>query len=162
MEELILIVGPTGAGKATAITTIADEPAVSTQALHCGRVELSAGRRIGLCALQANTESSYDLRSRALGIIVLVDGRAADARASAAHYVDQYRTHAGNHTLVVGVTQTGALSGRGLSVPTARLLQMRSSIPVLEVDVHDKLQMSILLRLVLDRAEASHTQCHAD
>lgn len=160
MEELILIVGPAGAGKTTAVTTVCDTPAGSTCAAH-GCFELPGGKPIGLCALAANTVPSHDLRSRASGIVVLVDGRAADAPVSVARYAAQYRTHVGNHTLVVGITQT-AVPGQGLSLRTARLLQMRSTIPIVEIDVHDKLQMSVLLRLLLDRAEAWRTQHLAD
>lgn len=160
MEHVILIVGPHGAGKTTAVKAASVSPVVSADSFDFGRFETPDGEEFGLFAVSAKDVVANGLRTLAVGVIVLIDGTARDATAALAQHLNPLQVHAWNHTLIVGVTHTDVAASPGID--TARLLHSRASVPIIEVDVRDRLQASILLQMLLARIAANRMREHAD
>ena len=162
MRPLVLIVGPAGAGKTTAVKAVSIHPVASADALDHGRFELPDGRKVCLCALPAQHLAVHDLRLQAVGVVVLCDGMAAGATSDLAHYVNRFRDQVNDHTLVVGITRTDSKGGAVLNSISTKLAQLGANIPVLEVDARDGLQVAILLRILMDRVAARWTRDRAE
>lgn len=130
MQLKILVTGPVGAGKTTAITTISDKAPITTDetatdrvaaikkrttvALDFGVVQLDGEDELHLYGTpgQARFDFMWDILSAgALGVLLLVDCTMPDATGEMRRFVRYFRTLILQTGLVVGLSHTDLLPG---------------------------------------------------
>ena len=180
-EHVILIAGPMGAGKTTAVralseievvstevanseTTIVDKP-TTTVALDYGEISLGEDERIRLYGAPGQDRFEFMWRilaDRADGLLLLVDNDGPDPLERFERYLEAFAPLVARSAVVVGITRMDVGGETRLGDYAARAAERGGAvpIPVLSVDPREREQMrTLLLALVASiemraRAEA--------
>ncbi len=160
--------GPVGAGKTTAIRTLADSEPVSTEmplsdgamgdkttttvALDFATVALDDGTPLFLYGLPGQDHFAY-MRAivvrGAIGVIVLLDGTDAAVARHAANWVRALREIDESLPLAIGVTHTERLSRFDVTAVRDAIRGLGDRVPIFTVDARDREQTTQLVRALL-------------
>lgn len=163
----IVVTGPVGAGKTTAIAAVSDIEPVTTDeaatdetaakkphttvALDFGLVHLDDGAEVHLYGTPGQERFDFMwelLVDGALGVVTLVDGTMPDAAGQLAAFVDAFDAY-GRRPVAVGVTHTDLVPGFDLE-PLHRTLEDRGiAAPVLSIDPRDPADVGLLIEALV-------------
>ena len=165
-EHVILVVGPMGAGKTTAIGTLSDidpvrtegvntdrgavDKATTTVALDYGEIALSRSEKIRLYGVPGQKRFDFMwsiLRQRAVGTIVLVKNDADDPLGDLIAFFEEFREIHERGGVVVGITHSD-LAPAPTTVEYQRLIAERyptAVAPVFTVDPRSREQLVVML-----------------
>ncbi len=124
-EHVVLVVGPMGAGKTTAIATLSDietvrteavnterdvvDKATTTVALDYGEIALGPSEKIRLYGVPGQKRFDFMwqiLKQRAVGMLVLVKNDAEDPRADLLAFFEEFKEIHDRGGVIVGITHT--------------------------------------------------------
>lgn len=124
-EHVILVVGPMGAGKTTAISALSDidtvrteamntergvvDKATTTVALDYGEISLGPGEKIRLYGVPGQKRFDFMwsiLKQRAVGMVVLIKNDAENPRQDLIDFFDEFHEIHERGGVVVGVTHS--------------------------------------------------------
>lgn len=164
----ILFVGPVGAGKTTAVSTLSDTEALNTDvavsdmtllkkaqttvALDYGVVTLDNGVRVHLYGAPGQQRFDFMwevLREGIHGLIVLIDNSRRSPLDDLSFYLNWHRKHAANRKAVIGVSFMDKSANPGLIEYRNYLRSERLNLPVLAVDTRKREDVSQLVRTLL-------------
>jgi len=160
--------GPVGAGKSTAIRSVADAEPVSTEmplvdgpmgekttttvALDFATVMLDDGPPLFVYGLpgQEHFEFMYPIVVEgALGVVILLNGSAPDLVAQCERWLKTMRDINAAMPLVIGVTQTDALPSFSIKPLREVIKRCGAPVPVFTIDARSKEETTQLVRALL-------------
>jgi len=173
-EHVILVAGPMGAGKTTAIRAVSETPVVSTEAVNTdratsdkdtttvaldyGEIRIDDEERIRLYGLPGQRRFEFMWRilvDRAIGMILLLDNSRPDPLADLAEYLEAFDGFLQRGSLVVGVTRHDHAGtpqlGEHIAVVAQRL--PGRSVPVLPLDPRDSAETRLALMSLIATIE---------
>jgi signal recognition particle receptor subunit beta len=170
IEHVILVAGPIGAGKSTAIGSISDIPVVTTESLGAvamdyGQVRLTDGELVRLYGVpgHARFDSTWStIEARAEGMVLLLDHAAHDPLADLDRFLDRFRALCRRHTVVIGITRTDVAAKLDIDAYYRRLHERHENIPIFEIDARDRTQVLVLVTTLADMVETHATYLGAD
>ena len=152
MDWSLLIIGPPGAGKTTALAALSDVGVTRAEnsALETGAVHLRVGALLKLVAAPAEPHLAtlWDaLLPSAAGIVVLLDASRPDPAADLAAYLAPLRERgaASGRPVVVGITHVDAVGSMAGQVSMPALSCSGCSLPVFDVDAREPRDMRLRL-----------------
>lgn len=159
----LLLVGPKGVGKSTAIECITDQLTFLRAAsrnvdtamavpLTAGQVTLPSQQVARLYAVPGQDCADYRLAllaRNADGIAFLVDHRAQNALQQLASYLDRFTGHLSQCSAVVGVTHIEHIPGKPLERYHRLLAQRGVTYPVFPVDAREPDDVLLLIQALL-------------
>jgi uncharacterized protein len=165
----LIVIGPSGAGKTTAIRVVSETPPVNTDlrdprsgqssattvALDYGEVSLSDGNVVLLYGTPGDPRFDFMspiLSNRAFGGIVLLDHTRPERLHDLAFCLDALHGHIATDKLVVGVGRTGAEGAQSLTDYAHALSERGLDLPVVRVDVRRHDDVMYLIELALSPA----------
>ncbi|MBB5206916.1 GTP-binding protein [Chiayiivirga flava] len=173
VEHVILVAGPMGVGKTTAIGALSEIPVVRTEAtntdlarnakatttvaLDYGEITLDGGDKVRLYGVPGQERFEFMwriLQKRALGMMLLVDDSAASPHDDLAHFLDVFADLCRRDAVVIGVTRGGARGVAGVEAYHGVLRRRGQMLPLFEVDARDAGQMMLLLSTLVAMADA--------
>ncbi len=171
----LILVGPVGAGKTTAVRTMVDSDMVCTDeratdmtrqwkesttvALDYGAVRPWPGHKVHLYGLPGQERFRFMWEILILGgdaVVVLVDNSRPAPLHDLRFYVEHFRPFAERERMTVAITKRDlAPSGPGVEEYRDALARLSAGerVPVLEVDVRCQRQMAALVRHTVERLE---------
>lgn len=169
----IIITGPVGAGKTTAINAISDTPVISTEqqatddtkkrketttvAMDYGMMQLEQ-ENIHLYGTPGQQRFNFMweiLVENAIGIVILVDSANQDPLGDLGFFLSSFSQFIKNKAIVVGVTRTD-LPGKHNLQDYHRLLKEHAfNPPVFEVDARKKNEICMLVQALLFSVDQS-------
>lgn len=168
----IVLAGPVGAGKTTAIRSLADSPPVSTEmpmvgggirdkttttvALDFASIVLDDGSPILLYGLPGQDHFDFMrpiLLRDAFAAILLLNGAEPDVGAQCADWLKSIRACSDDMAIVVGITQTELSPSFSMESVRAPLRAAGLRLPVFTVDARNRAQMAQLIRALLVSVE---------
>lgn len=177
-EHVILVAGPMGAGKTTAIRSLSEIEVVSTEAANTDREtadkatttvaldygEITVGEDDKVRMYGVPGQNRFDfmwsiLQERAMGLILLVNADAPEPHILVGEHLGAFVDLARRGGLVIGVTRSD-LGPKGLVDRLhgiAEALLPERATPVFEVDARDEQQMNTLLMALIADIEARET-----
>lgn len=172
-EYVVLVAGPMGAGKTTAIATLSEIPVVSTDAVNTdlgrnakatttvaldyGEITLGDGDKVRLYGVPGQERFDFMwriLERRALGLLLLVDGAAADPLGDLDYYLTAFRSLAQRGAVVIGVTRRDLSPKPSIATYNAKLAQLGYLLPVFAVDAREAAQVKTMLSALVAMVEA--------
>lgn len=164
----LVFAGPVGAGKSAAIRALADAAPVSTEmplsdgpmgekttttvALDFATLTLDDGMPVFLYGVPGQEHFAF-MRSivleGAIGVIVLLDARAADVAGHCRHWLGAIRDINAGIGIVVGITQTDRAEHFDLSQVREAIREAGAPVPVFIVDAREREQVGQLVRALL-------------
>jgi signal recognition particle receptor subunit beta len=172
IEHKIIITGPMGAGKTTAIAALSEiapivtdvmnndrsvDKALTTVGFDYGQLTLDNGDRIRLFGTPGQERFKFmwqTLCSGALGIIILADNSRPDPIADLAIYLDGFADQLKTLPCVVGVGRTETHLQPDLQLYADKLESAGHVFPILPVDVRIASDVSLLVDTLLSQIEA--------
>lgn len=167
-EHVILIAGPMGVGKTTAISALSEIPVVKTEAVNTdlarntkatttvaldyGEITLDGGDKVRLYGVPGQERFDFMwriLQKRALGMMLLVDDSAAQPQADLDHFLDVFSDLCKREAVVIGVTRAGARGAAAIDGYHAVLRRRGQMLPLFEVDAREGPQMQLLLTTLI-------------
>ncbi len=170
----IIITGPVGAGKTTAIGALSDIPPVSTEArpkdkvallkptttvaLDYGTMDLDTNVRIHLYGTpgQSRFDFMWDIMADgALGIILLLNNASSDPMADLQQFLSVFSGFLETAAFCVGVTHMDKKATPTLDDYREELAKVTAAhrIPVFSVDGRSRYDMNIVLMALLGKIE---------
>ena len=168
-EHVVLVAGPMGAGKTTAIAAVSDIPIVTTEAhnterdvvdkdtttvaLDYGEIELAPREKLRLYGIPGQRRFAFMwniLAQRAVGLIVLVRGDAPDPLTDLSEFLTDFADIGNRGAVVVGITRSDLASGPTLE-DYRRLLRDRFPhlpAPVFTVDARSRDHLITMLSVL--------------
>ncbi len=168
-EHVILVVGPMGAGKTTAISALSDidtirteavnterdvvDKATTTVALDYGEIALSPSEKIRLYGVPGQKRFDFMwsiLKQRAVGMIVLVKNDAEDPTGDLIAFFDEFHEIHERGGVVVGITHSD-LAPTPTTVEYQQIVTERypsALAPVFTVDPRDRNQLVVMLSVL--------------
>lgn len=163
----LVVTGPVGAGKTTAIAAVSDIDPITTDelatdetallkprttvALDFGLVRLDGGAEVHLYGTpgQARFDFMWEvLAEGALGVLILVDATMPDADHQLGAFIDAFAA-LGPRPVAVGITHLDLVPGFDLT-PLHRVLDDRGLVaPVLSVDPRDPVDVALLIEALV-------------
>lgn len=164
----IVFTGPVGAGKTCAVRTLSDIEVVATEArasdavrhlkaettvaMDYGVLNLPGGDRVRLYGTPGQERFDFMweiLTENALGLVLLIDGSAADPVADLRRYLRAFDRFIADHVLVVGVTHT-AWGRIAVRERIADALERQGLLPlVMSVDARERSDLVALIRTMI-------------
>lgn len=164
----LVLAGPVGAGKTTAIHSIADSEPVSTEmplpdgpigdkttttvALDFAAVMLEGGQPLFLYGLPGQEHFSF-MRSimleGALGVVIVLDGSDARVADQCQHWLESIRGIDPDIAISIGVTKTDTMAHFNLGAIRAVIRACGGPVPVFTFDARDRQQTTQLLRALV-------------
>lgn len=160
----VLFVGPVGAGKTTAVSSLSDKEALTTDvavsdmsalkksqttaALDYGIVRLDNGMRVHLYGAPGQQRFDFMwevLREGIQGLVLLIDNSRRSPLDDLSFYLNWYQTWRDHHKAVVGVSFMDKSPAPGLREYQAFLQSRRLNIPVIPVDTRRRDQVERLI-----------------
>ena len=172
-EYVVLAAGPMGAGKTTAIAALSEIPVVSTDAVNTdlarnakatttvaldyGEITLGDGDKVRLYGVPGQERFEFMwriLERRALGLLLLLDGAAADPLGDLETYLHAFRALGQRGAVVVGVTRRDLAAKPSMANYNAKLAQLGYLLPVFAVDAREPGQVRTMLGALVAMVEA--------
>lgn len=165
-EHVVLIAGPMGAGKTTAIRAVSDTPVISTEAgntdretfdketttvaLDYGEISVTDEEKIRLYGLPGQRRFEFMWRilvDRAIGMVILVDNSSADPLADVAEYLDAFSGLLDRGSAVIGITRSENATGPTIADHVAAVAAAHPgrTLPVFPIDPRDRAQVRLAL-----------------
>ena len=170
----VLVAGPVGVGKSTAVQSASDVPVLSTEArpsdetrlrkeattvaMDFGMIRLDEGHEVHLYGTpgQRRFDFMWDiLVEGSVGVIVLVDAGARPIEDDLDAYLGAFARMPGERRLVLGVTRGAAASVSALEPYRDYLDRKALRVPVLEADPRSRSDVMVLVRAVLATVQES-------
>jgi signal recognition particle receptor subunit beta len=167
----LVVAGPVGVGKTTAIAAIADGEPLSTEmpfadAGHPGKSTTTVALDFSAVELDPDTDlhvyglpgqDHFDFMrpivlSGADGVVVLLDARESDLEGVCTRWLEDVRAHAPSAGLVIGITHVDQARGFSLSRARAAVRGTGDPIPVQTLDARDAAQVRQLMRILVAAA----------
>lgn len=157
----LLLVGPKGVGKSTAIAAVANRVPSQRAAslgievaapLAIGEVHLADGRAARLYGVPEQDFADYRLEILARdahGLVFLIDQRDANALAQLNDYLDRFSFHLQHCPAVVAVTHSEAVAGKPLARYHALLAERELNYPVFPIDAREPDDVLLLVQALL-------------
>lgn len=174
-EHVILVAGPMGVGKTTAIGALSEIPVVRTEALNTdlarntkatttvaldyGEITLDGGDKVRLYGVPGQERFEFMwriLQKRALGMMLLVDDSAAQPQADLEHFLDVFAELCRRDAVVVGITRAGVRGSAAIDGYHAVLQRRGQMLPLFEVDPREGAQMQLLLTTLIAMTDMPH------
>lgn len=168
----VVVTGPMGAGKTTAIRCISDNGTVSTDVpmsggpigdktsttvgLDYGTCEMAGGQRLKLFGTPGQERFAFMwdiLATGAFGLIVLADNSRPDPIAEVERYLRAFAGRIGPRRTIVGVGRLDTCPSPGLDDYCAHLQAAGFVVPVIDVDVRREADVRLLLSVLVSMAE---------
>jgi uncharacterized protein len=169
-EIKIIITGPMGAGKTTAIAAVSDVEPIKTEAVNndlvghakaqttvamdYGEVRLADGDRLRLYGTpgQGRFNFMWDILAKgALGVIILLDLTRPDPKADIRTYLQDFAAVIRNSSAVIGVGRAHEKTSSAAIAQVAA--EMGFAIPVFRVDVRKRDDVLLLLETLFSQVE---------
>ena len=168
----LIIAGPVGAGKTTAVVTLSDIEPVKTEAkatdmtrerkpattvaMDFGIMELEGGERLHIYGTpgQERFDFMWDILARgAVGLILLIDNSRKDAFKDLDFFIDAYSSLIARAKLAIGVTHTDrapcpTIAEYQRHIAT-RYRELPLRVPVFAVDPRSRRDLAILVQALL-------------
>ncbi|HPQ97583.1 MAG: ATP/GTP-binding protein [Thiothrix sp.] len=167
-NKKIIFTGPVGAGKTTAIETISDIPAITTDeyasdmtksrkpqttvAMDYGLINLGDAERIHLYGTpgQERFDFMWDILTKGgIGLILLLDNTRKDPLQDMRFYTNSFREFIEQRQMVVGVTRMDLQRKPELADYRLWLEQLSLQAPVFEVDARERADVILLIQALL-------------
>ena len=180
-EHVILVAGPMGAGKTTAIQSLSETPVVSTEAMNTetdiadkptttvaldyGEINLDDTDKIRLYGVPGQQRFDFMwriLEKRALGLIILVNNDTENPFEEVEHFMKEFASISDRGGLVVGVTRSDLKAQPDVSEYLSHLedLGLSDGMPIFTVDPRDKEHMVTLLMSLLTNIQSKCERPH--
>jgi uncharacterized protein len=174
-EHVILVAGPMGAGKTTAIQALSEIPVVSTEAentdratadkptttvaLDYGEISLDENEKVRIYGVPGQRRFSFMwriLEERALGLILLVNNDAKDPIGEAEAFLKEFSSLQERGGVVIGITRTDVAPHPKPQAYAERIRKTYPgiSIPVFKVDARSAPQIMTALTALLFNIES--------
>ncbi len=176
ISHVVLVVGPMGSGKTTAITSLSDIETVRTEALNTDRAQfdkatttvaldygemtLDRSGKVRLYGLPGQRRFNFMwsvLKQRAVGLFVLLNGDADDPIADLDEYLSEFReVHEAGKGVVVGISRGERAGAPGLDAYQQAIAERFPGLraPVLSVDPRERDQLTTLITTLAAGIEA--------
>lgn len=172
LEHKIIITGPVGAGKTTAIAAVsevnpivtdvvnndsASDKKMTTVGFDYGQLTLDNGDRVRLFGTPGQERFRFmwsTLANGALGVIILADNSSRDPIADLSIYLDGFSEQLKTLPCVVGVGRTEQHDQPDLQAYADQLEKHGYLFPVLPVDVRREADVVLLIDSLLSQIEA--------
>jgi signal recognition particle receptor subunit beta len=171
-EYIVLVAGPMGAGKTTAISALSEIPVVRTEArntdlarhakalttvaLDYGEITLGGGDKVRLYGVPGQERFDFMwkiLERRALGLMLLLDNTADDPLADLSRYLKVFSEIDSRGAMVVGITRSDERRSPTIEDFHRRLVELGRVLPVFTLDAREKQQMRTLLGTLVAMVE---------
>lgn len=164
----LVLAGPVGAGKSTAIASLSDTPPVTTEmpmldgpmgekttttvAMDFSMIHLEDEAPLFVYGLPGQEHFSF-MRSivleGALGVILLLNAASPSLEEDCAHWLDSITESHPDIAIVIGITHADTAMDFSLSDIRQIMRQRKLMLPTLTIDARDKAQMYNLVRALL-------------
>lgn len=170
----VLVAGPVGVGKSTAVRSASDVPVLSTEArpsdetrlrkeattvaMDFGVIELGEDHAVHLYGTpgQRRFDFMWDILAEgSAGVIVLVDAGAMPIDDDLDAYLDTFARMSSERRLVLGVTRAKPMADSALGPFRDYLDRKALRVPVMEADPRSRSDVMVLIRAVLAMAEGA-------
>lgn len=177
MELKIVLTGPVGAGKTTAIDVLSEGRAVRTDvaasdavalmkasttvAMDYAEIPLGGDQVLHLYGTpgQARFDFMWELLGRgALGVIILLDASSPDAADDYARYAEAFSGLLEERAGVVGLTKTDVADPANLADCHHAVAVHPARLPAISVDARDRWQLLLLVEMLLCQLEAGEKE----
>jgi signal recognition particle receptor subunit beta len=172
-EYIVLVAGPMGAGKTTAISALSEIPLIKTEALNTdlarnakalttvaldyGEITIGEGDKVRLYGVPGQERFDFMwkiLERRALGLLLLLDNTAPDPLADMNRFIKVFADLDQRGALVIGVTRHD-LSPHPTSDDFHRALAAQDRVvPIFTLDARQPAQVRVLLGTLIAMVEA--------
>ncbi|HPF73067.1 MAG: GTP-binding protein [Lysobacteraceae bacterium] len=175
-EYIVLVAGPMGAGKTTAIAALSEIPVVRTEArntdlarhskalttvaLDYGEITLSGHDKVRLYGVPGQDRFDFMwkiLERRALGLMLLLDNAAPDPIGDLDRYLKVFADLDQRGAMVIGVTRTDVNPQPDTETYNERLRESGRVLPVFALDAREPRQVCTLLGTLVALVEARAT-----
>lgn len=175
-EYIVLVAGPMGAGKTTAIAALSDIPVVRTEAantdllhhakatttvaLDYGEITLGDGDKVRLYGVPGQERFEFMwriLEKRSLGLLLLLDNTSTDPLVDLERYLTAFADVGRRGALVLGVTRTDLSPEPSLDAYYSRLARLDRMLPVFTLDAREPVQVRTLLGTLIAMVETNIT-----
>ena len=165
-EHIILLAGPMGAGKTTAIRSLSEIEVVSTEAansdretvdketttvaLDYGEITIGDEDKVRLYGLPGQKRFDFMwqiLRERAVGLLLLIKGDAPDALEQTENFLVEFGDMHSRGGIVIGLTHLDQPGCPSVAEFADRVQRVKDNalIPIFTVDARDGFQMQTCL-----------------
>lgn len=164
----IIFTGPVGAGKTTAVSSISDIPALSTDesasdmtrnrkagttvALDYGVMKLGDSERIHLYGTpgQERFDFMWDILTEGgIGLVLLVNNSRPDPFQDMKFFLDAFKGFIEQTQVVIGVTRTDESVRPTIADYHLQLEHFERKFPIFEVDARERRDVSLLVEALL-------------
>ena len=164
----VLVAGPVGVGKTTAVKSASDVPILTTEttptddtlllkpsttvALDFGVARLDDVRVVHLYGTPGQKRFDFMweiLRDGSAGVVILVDASDPDAIEGLGPYLETYAALLEQRRVALGVTRLEVDAKDGLAPFRSHLGRIGASVPVFEVDPRSRADVLVLIRALL-------------
>jgi hypothetical protein len=164
----LVFAGPVGSGKTTAIQSLSDIDVVSTEArasddvrrmkqsttvaMDYGLMKLANGDQVRLYGTpgQKRFDFMWDiLTENALGLVLMIRGKAHDPVADLRQYVDEFRDFIDRTSLVVGITHTEGGGWQTRHQICDELVRMGLPPCAMDTDARNRSDMATLIKAMI-------------
>jgi signal recognition particle receptor subunit beta len=168
VNRKIIFTGPVGVGKTTAITTVSDGEALSTEerpsdetlqfkatttvAMDYGVLELLDDSRVHLYGTpgQERFDFMWDILTQGgMGLVLLIDNARPDPVADLQFYLDRFKDFIQKTHLVIGVTRMDEKPRPGVEFYHRYLPEHARGAAIFDVDARNRQDVLILLQALL-------------
>lgn len=166
--QKIIIAGPVGAGKTTAVCTMSDIPVVGTEvkasddtkllkenttvAMDYGTVALDGNQKLHLYGTpgQNRFDFMWDLLGQnCIGVILLVDASAKEYKEQLDFFLDKFSALIKQSSLAIGVNKTNLPGAAGFNEVREAIDEQYRRYPIFEVDARHKPDLMLLVEALL-------------
>jgi len=173
VNRKIIFTGPVGVGKTTAITTVSDGEALSTEelptdetldrkatttvAMDYGVLELLDHSRVHLYGTpgQERFDFMWDILTRGgMGLVLLIDNARPDPVADLQFYLDRFKGFIEQTHVVIGITRMDEQPRPGVEYYHQYLREHARHAAIFDVDARNRQDVLILLQALLYTIES--------
>jgi uncharacterized protein len=174
-EVKVLITGPMGAGKTTALASVSDGRALKTEATNSDlkqhqkshttvaldfcEIELSAGDRLRIYGTpgQRRFNAMWKILAKgSLGVVVLLDLTRPDPIADLREYLADFSEVVAESCAVIGAGRSEERPDLSVSMIADACAELGLMLPVFAVDVRQKADVLMLLEALFSQIEIAH------
>jgi len=174
-EVKLIITGPPGAGKTTAIAAISETPPVRTDtrttddlssvkeettvAMDFGEITLGDGQKVFLYGTPGQKRFEFMwkiLVEGGLGLIILLDCSRPEPLDDLNMYLENFSDFIEKTGVVVGITRTGGANPPEMGAFYECLESTGRTFPMFEVDIREREDVALLIDALISTLEFSH------
>lgn len=166
--QKIVIAGPVGAGKTSAVSTMSDIPVVGTEvkasddtklmkenttvAMDYGTVALGGNQKLHIYGTpgQKRFDFMWDLLGEnCIGVIIMVDAAAKDYKEQLDFFLDKFSELIARSSLAIGVNKTNIEGAASFREVRDAVDEKYRRYPIFEVDARHKPDLMLLVEALL-------------